>query len=257
MIFRKFSFQLFIFLLVFSIITISSVKAQEQEHEKNSIKEIIQEFPFTETVYLQDQNEIQQKVYGQHTKNEEIANSLNYELEYGITDWFQLSAGYVYNHWKTHQLSYNVGWLETGAKAGLFNNAKNAGAIAFEAEFPVNKPDVNTEEEFNPSYSPMLIYAIDFNKIQVHANVGAEIEKDETEWNYNLAAVYGSGQLHPLLELNAIDEKDFNLYTGTGLIWNNEQGWEIILGARHGIDTYYWNGIVDVIYELTPGNSKK
>lgn len=78
MIFRKFSFQLFIFLLVFSIITISSVKAQEQENEKNSIKEIIQEFPFTETVYLQDQNEIQQKVYGQHTKNEGITNGLLY-----------------------------------------------------------------------------------------------------------------------------------------------------------------------------------
>lgn len=152
---------------------IGALQAQEKENEENEFKEMIQEFPFTETVYLQDQHEIQQIVYAQHSKNEGIANGLGYEMEYGVTDWFQLSAGYSYNHWKTDQLSYNVDWLETDAKASLFNNAKNAGAIAFEAEIPLNKPGLDTEKEFEPSYSPMLVYAIDFNKVQLHANVGA------------------------------------------------------------------------------------
>lgn len=253
---KKINFRYSLILLTFSCMAIGKIQAQEQEKEEEGIKEMIQEFPFTETVYLQDQHEIQQIVYGHHSKNEGIANGLGYEIEYGITDWFQLSAGYSYNHWKKEQLSYNTGWFETGLKASLFNNAKNTAAIAFEAEFPVNKPEVETGEEFNPSYSPMLIYAIDFNKIQVHANAGAEIQKDQTEWNYNLAAVYGDGHLHPLLELNAVDEEDFNWYTGTGLIWNNEQGWEVILGARHGIDNNRWNAILDLIYEFTTGESE-
>lgn len=218
---------------------------------------MIQEFPFSETFYMQDKKEIQQILFIGHSENENIGNSLGYEIEYGITDWFQISAGYTHNHWKTEELSYKTGWLETGAKVSLFNNSKNGAAIAFEAEFPVNKPDVETEEEFSPSYSPMFLYARDFNKLQIHANAGAEIQKDQTEWVYNLAAVYGYGHLHPLLEINAVDEEKFNWYAGTGLVFNNESGWELVAGARHGIENKRWNAVVDLIYEFTAGKSDK
>lgn len=247
----KLGFPLFLLLL-----NAQFAHSQEKEEEENSLKELIQEFPFTETVYLQDQNEIQQILFYSHAKNENIGNSLGYKIEYGLTDWFQLTAGYAYNHWKTDDYSYDDGWLKSGLKMSLFNNSKNAGAIAVEAEFPINKPNIETEEEFNPSYTPMLIYARDFNQIQIHANAGAEITKDQTEWVYNLAAVYGDGNVHPLLELNARDEEEFNWFAGTGVVLNNENGWELVAGARHGIDNSHWNAILDIIYEFTPGKTE-
>ncbi len=243
--------------ILFFLSFLGITSAQSEKEKKNSLKEMFQEFPFTESVYLQDQNEIQQTLFTGHTKNERIANSLGYEIEYGITSSFQLSAGYTYDHWKTDELSYHDGWLETGAKLSLFNNIKNAAALSFEAEFPVNKPEMETEEDFKPSYTPMLLYAREFKKVQVHVNAGAEIQKEHTEWIYNLAAVYGYGHVHPLLELNAINEEEFNWFAGTGLVFNNDNGWELVTGARHGVDNDYWDAIIDLIFEFKPGASEK
>lgn len=191
-------------------------------------------------------------------ENERIGNSLGYEIEYGITDKFQISAGYTYDHWKSDDISYHDGWFEAGVKYGILNTSKQALALALEAEFPVDKPDVETEyAEFQTAYAPMLIYARDFNNLQLHTNVGAEIRKDQTEWVYNLAAVYGDGNIHPLLELNARDEEEFNWFVGTGLVFNNDNGWELVTGVNHGVDNKNWNAVLDLIYEFKPGESGK
>ncbi|MGA8852873.1 MAG: hypothetical protein WB492_01715 [Christiangramia sp.] len=54
----------------------SIAQSEENEEEENSLEELIQEFPFSTTVYLQDQNEIQQTLFAGHAENESIGNSL-------------------------------------------------------------------------------------------------------------------------------------------------------------------------------------
>ncbi|MGA8852872.1 MAG: hypothetical protein WB492_01710 [Christiangramia sp.] len=44
---------------------------------------------------------------------------------------------------------------------------------------------------------------------------------------------------------------------GTGPVFNNHKGWELVTGVRHGVDNSNWNGILDLIYEFNPGNSEK
>ncbi len=229
--------------------------AQEKgEKEEEGLEQLIQEFPFSETVYLQEKNEIQQTLSGFHGENDEtVSNSLGYEIEYGFSDWFQLSAGYSYEHTNTEGIPYNSGWLEAAAMIWIFNNQQNAGAVSLEAEFPVRKPDPEgIEAEDKPVYSPALIYATRlFPDTQLHLNVGAEIAEKEVNWFYNAAAVYGTGALHPLLELNVIsEEEEVNWNLGTGLVINNENGWEVVSGYRHGINNKDWNATMSLIYEF-------
>lgn len=246
------------FILIIFYSTNSIAQTEQNEEEENGIEELIQEFPFSTTVYLQDRNEIQQTFIAGHAEEESIGNTLGYELEYGITDRFQISAGYTYEHWKTEDVSYNAGWFEAGAILGILNTTEQALALSFEAEFPGDKPDMEIEEaEFEAAYSPMLIYARAFDRVQLHLNAGAEFQDDSTEWIYNAAAVYGTGAIHPLLEINAVSEDEFKWFVGTGLVFNNDKGWELVTGVRHGVDNKNWNAILNLIYEFSPGESEE
>ena len=227
----------------------------QEEKEKNKFKQPIQEFFFSEPVYLQEAKEFQQTLGGAHLESDgEISNMVDYEAEYGITQWLQITAGYSFEHHNIEQVPFDAGWLETGAAVGLFNNSKHAATLFLEGEFPVKKPEVDeVETEDSPAYTPAFIYAVQFYKTQLHLNAGAEIQTSETTWFYNAAAVYGEGNIHPVLEINAISQEDFNWFAGTGLVLNGESNWEFGAGVRHGISNSKWNANLHLIYEFTFG----
>lgn len=254
---KKISIKLCSFFLLSSI-TYSGIAQEKSEEETDKFSQLIQEFPYTESVYLQETGELQQTLSAGHTEeDDQIGNNLGYGIEYGITDWFQLAAGYSYNHWNADNIPYNTNWFEAGATIGLLNSSKQAAVLALEAEFPLKKADLEgVEVEDQPAYSPSLIYAIQFNKTQLHLNAGAEFQDKEVNWFYNAAAVYGTGNLHPLVEINAISEEEFKWYVGTGLVLNSEDGWELSAGARHGIDNSNWGANLNLIYELSLGGEK-
>ncbi len=243
--------------ILFCMMASINIYAQE-ENEENTFKQPIQEFFFSEPVYLQEAKEFQQTLGGAHLENdEEIANMIGYEAEYGITEWFQISAGYSFEHHNIENIPFDSSWLETAIAVGLFNNSKNAATLMLEGEFPVKKPDVeDVEAEDSPSFTPTLIYAVQFYKTQLHLNAGAEIQEEETNWFYNAAAVYGEGNIHPVLEINAVSEEDFKWYAGTGLVLNGENGWEFGAGIRHGISNTEWQANLHLIYEFTFGEEE-
>lgn len=245
-------------IILFLCFIATTMSYAQEENEENEFGQPIQEFFFSEPVYLQDAKEFQQTIGGAHLENnEEIANMLGYEAEFGITDRFQISAGYSFAHHNIESILFDAGRLETGLAFGLFNNAKNAATFSFEAEFPVKKPDVDdVEAEDSPSYTPALTYAVQFYKTQLHLSAGAEIQEKETNWFYNAAAVYGEGNIHPVLEINAVSEEDFNWYAGTGLVFNGDSGWEFGAGARHGIGHSEWQANFHLIYEFTFGGEE-
>lgn len=245
---KKNKIQLCLMIMLSSYFSVFS----QEKNEENKFEQFIQEFPFSQSVYLQEFKEFQQTVHGSHLENdEEIANILGYEAEFGLTDWFQISAGYAYEHHNIQNNPFDTGWLETGIVVGLFNNSNNAAALSFEGEFPVKKADIESvETEDSPSYTPTLKYAIQFYNTQLHLNAGAEFQEEEVNWFYNAAAVYGDGNFHPLIELNAVSEEDFKWYVGAGLVVNGESGWEAGAGLRHGINNSEWNALFNLIYEF-------
>lgn len=247
---------LYLFILFFFINF--QMTAQETE-EENSFEQVIQEFIFSESVYLQEKNEVQMTATGSHFEmDQEMTNSLGFEVEYGIVDWFQLSTGYTYEHVNAEGIPYDSGWFEVAAMVRIFNSPLQAAAFSFEAEFPVNKPHVEEMEvEDEAAYTPSLIYAREFGDIQVHLNVGTEIQQEEMNWFYNAAAVYGKGNWHPVLELNGnSEEEETEWFGGAGLVVNNENGWELGGGISHGISSSQWMVSLHVIYEFNLSESE-
>ena len=125
-------------------------------------------------------------------------------------------------------------------------------ALSLEAELPLNTFPEDNEEGEN-SYESVLSYGVQFGKTQFHLNAGAELQNEQVSWFYNAAAVYGEGNWHPMLELNAIDEDKFNTYIGPGVNFNCESGWELSSGIRHGINNDKWAASIKLIYEFKAG----
>lgn len=198
-----------IFLLTLCCFWNSQITAQETDAE-NSFEQVIQEFIFSESAYLQEKNEVQITAPGFHSEmDEELTHSMGLEIEYGIVDWLQINAGYTFEHSNSEGIPYDSGWFEAAAMVGFFNSPVQALAFLFEAEFPVNKPEVEElEVENEAAYTPALIYAREYGNIQVHLNLGAEIEQKAVNWFYNAAAVSGKGHWHPVVEINGISEED-------------------------------------------------
>ncbi len=245
------SISLIAFSFVFGLFSLSSF-AQEQE-EENTFQQLIQEFPFSTTVYVQEKNEIQLTGSYFHLEaDEELGNSAGFEMEYGILDGFQVSAGYSYSHTKGEEASYHINALQAGTMFSFFNNSKNSMALSLEADIPLNSLSEENEED-KPTYESTLAYGVQFGKTQIHLNAGAELQNEKVSWIYNIAAVYGEGNWHPMLELNSEDEEEFNTYLGPGVNYNNESGWELSSGIRYGLNNNDWAASVKLIYEFKVG----
>lgn len=227
--------------------------------EENKLEQVIQEFPFTQAVYLQELKEIQQTLRSNHNESDnEIDNTLGYSIEYGIAEWFQLGAGYNYEHRNSEGIAFNSQWFEAEAMVGIFNSSTQAASFSFEAEFPIKKPEVSEIEiETEPSYSPALIYARKIWKTQVHLNAGAEFQGGESSMFYNAAAVYGQGNWHPVIEFNAVEEEEMENYLGAGIVVNNSTGWEFGAGIRKNLSESEWNSTLFLIYEFSMGKENE
>ncbi len=255
----KKSFRHVLLSLLLSTCTILLCKAQTgaemEQEEKKSFVQLIQEFPFSQTVYLQELREVQQTLQWEHIGAEGVPdNSLGYELEYGITEWFQLSLGYTQEYQEINRLGAGTGWFEAGTMVRLLNRPEQAATFMLEAEFPVKSADPElTDPEEEPAYMPMLIYARQWGRTQLHLNAGAELQVDKQEWFYNVAAVYGTGNWHPVLELNAESADEFNFFAGPGLVVNSEEGWELIAGIRRSLTDAEWGLSLKLLHEFTIG----
>ena len=245
----------FIFPVIMLILSNSLLFAQEE----NKLEQVIQEFPFTQAVYLQELKEVQQTLRSNHNESlDEIGNTVGYSIEYGFAEWFQLGAGYNYEHWNSEGIPYNSQWFEAEAMIGILNSSTQAVSFSFEAEFALKKPEVSEiEVETEPSYAPSLIYARKIWKAQLHLNAGAEFQDGESSMFYNAAAVYGPGNWHPVIEFNAVEEEKMENYLGTGLVVNGSSGWEFGAGIRKNLNKSEWNSTFFLIYEFTIGEEEE
>jgi hypothetical protein len=248
------NYNLFLFFLLF-VGSTATVIAQEQE-EVEGFNQLIQEFPFTEAVYLQERREVQATLSYYRTEFDiQVGNSLSLDLEYGITDWIQFSAELENNLLPGTDRNYTSHRLELGTMIRIFNSPRHAATFALDVEFPLNKPaiEIAGAEEDELSYSPVLIYARQFGQTQLHLSGGTELQADEASWFYNAAAVYGAGRWHPLLEVTGTYLEKADWYVGTGIAINRLSGWEVIAGVRRSLNNPDWDASVRVLYEFTLG----
>ena len=249
-----------LFLLLFLFFYVGSttiVFAQEEEEDEPGLQQLIQEFSFTEAVYLQERREVQATLSYFRTEFDiQVGNSLSLDLEYGITDWIQVSAELENNLLQGTDRNYTSHRLEMGTMVRIFNSPRQAATFALDVEFPLNKPDIVVEgvEEDELSYSPSLRYARQFGNTQLHLSGGTELQADETSWFYSAAAVYGTGRWHPLIEVTGTYQESADWYAGTGIAINHLRGWEIIAGVRRRLNRPDWDASLRVLYEFTLGN---
>jgi hypothetical protein len=254
---KNYNLFLLFFLLLFVGSTATAV-AQEQEEEEEGFRQLIQEFPFTEAVYLQERREVQATLSYYRTEFDiQVGNSLSLDLEYGLTDWIQFSAELENNLLQGIDRNYTLRRLELGTMIRIFNTPQLAATFALDVEFPLNKHDTDIAgaEEDGLSYSPVLIYARQFGQTQLHLSGGTELQADEADWFYNAAAVYGAGRWHPLLEVTGTYLEKADWYVGTGIVINRLNGWEIITGVRRSLKHPDWDASVRVLYEFTLGKN--
>lgn len=224
-----------------------------EEEEGESFEQFIQEFPFAQTAYTQELREVQQTVQLEHSDAEgQVENSLGYVAEYGVTDWFQLSLGYTQDYQQFRKLGAGTGWLEAGTMVSMLNRSNQSAVFFLEAAFPVKNPDPEfAEAEAVPVYTPMLLYARRWGETQLHLNAGTELKGEDQRWFYNAAVVYGTGNWHPLLELNAEAEEEFNFFVAPGFVLNNDQGWEVVAGVRRSLIKADWGFSIRLLHEFT------
>ncbi|WP_276497105.1 hypothetical protein [Pontibacter litorisediminis] len=249
------SYNLFFLLLLF-VGSTSTVLAQEQEEEEQGFHQLIQEFLFSEAVYLQERREVQATLSYYRTEADiQVGNSLSLDLEYGLRDWIQLSTELENNLLRGSDRDYTLRRLESGIMIRIFNSPQQAATFALDVEFPLNKPDTEIAgaEEDALSYSPALIYARQFGQTQLHLSGGTELQAGEANWFYNAAAVYGAGCWHPLLEVAGTYQEKADWYVGTGIDINHLSGWEFIAGVRRSLNHPDWDASVRVLYEFTLG----
>ena len=249
--------QLLLLLLLLYAGTTVTAFAQKQEEDEQGFRQLIQEFSFTEAVYLQERREVQATLSYFRTEFDiQVGNSLSLDLEYGIKDWIQVSAELENNLLQGTERNYTSHRLEMGTMVRIFSSPRQAATFALDVEFPLNKPNIVVEgiEEDELSYSPVLLYARQFGQAQLHVSGGTELQADEASWFYNAAAVYGTGRWHPLLEVTGTYLQKADWYVGTGIAINHLGGWEVIAGVRRSINRADWDASVRVLYEFSLGN---
>ncbi|WP_347159418.1 hypothetical protein [Pontibacter chitinilyticus] len=252
---KNYPLHLLLFLLL-SVGSTATAFAQEQEEKKDKFKQQIQEFPFTEAVYLQQRRDVQATVSYFRTENSlQVGNALSMNLEYGLTDWLQVAAGLENELFKSEGNKYTLRRLELGTMFRLFHSPRQAVALSLEVELPLNKPYIASDDvEANKvSYAPALIYARQFGQTQLHLSGGAELEAKEVNWFYNAAAVYGTGRWHPVLEVTGTHQQEADWYAGTGIVLNHLHGWEVVAGVRRSLQYPDWDTSVKVLYEFNLG----
>ncbi len=216
---------LYVLVMFLPVITqIHILKAQEEE--EGEFEEVIQEFFITESVYPQDKNEIQLSNYDHlffYKSQKDYCGT--FEIEYGITDRFQVSSEIGYRYLNiTDSAGYGgLTNLELEFMYNFYQTRNFSASFCVETEFPTGS-EVFGEQDLG--FEPNLILAFRVGDLQIHTNLGAELEAEELDDYsvfYNVAALYPVGNLVPILEFNGNYEENNNFMLTPGFIYKIDE----------------------------------
>ncbi len=225
--------------------------------------ELLQEFFVSETVFAQEKNEFQVTTKPGYWKKEGMKMiTIPLQFEYGFTDRFQVELTLPYNFLYTegHRVIHGRGNAEAGFLYSILKGNKPfAFSMGLEVELPTEKMSKTAElpeeaeeaEEPGVEWEPSLIIARQFGKMQVHANLAAEISKSGTEFNYNLATAVPFGNWLATLELNGKFADKRSVFITPGILWKGIDDFEF--GAAVSKGGPGWGFILMATYEFSLG----
>ena len=252
-----------------ALIMMNILQAQERKednHDEEEYFQPVEEFFITESVYPQEQFEIQftfSPILNSESGDEKY--KFPFSFEYGITDQFQIESG-IETSARSIGFPESADEFEIGLKYSFMNiNKKNIhAAFSLEAEFPIN------EEEENIRYTPSLIFAYDLlskYNMQIFSQFSYNIinnnddnnESEEEASNSNLDL--NSGFFISLGEITIVnefsiqtiaEESNSELYFVPGIIYETPPGIEIGAAASIGLNDYAdsFKVILSFVYEL-------
>jgi len=212
--------------------------AEAAEERQQPIQDLFQ----SRLVYPQEQHELQATFSPRfHKGQEENLWILPVSIEYGVTDAFQLGAGWeAYKHSDPDDepSEQGIGDVEVEAMYSWMSIADSPvhAALAMEVVIPTGDEDKGLGEG-STVYEPIAILAADLDVLhggQIFLNVGAEIDRNGSEKFVNVGAFMAVNNWVPSLEWNRSEEQE-DRYLTPGLTWTSGRAWNIGLGVPVGL----------------------
>lgn len=230
-------------LLLCAILNSSGLVHAVEEDAEEEWEQPVQDLFQSVLVYPQEKNELQLTVSPRfHKGQEENLWIMRVGLEYGVTDAFQVGFewdAYKYRDPDDESSEQGTGdvELEAGYSWMSISGLPVHAALAMGVLIPVGNEDKELGEG-SVAYEPIAILAADLDVLnggQVFVNVGAEIDKDETEKFVNVGAFVAVRNWVPSLEWNWGEEEE-ERYLTPGLTWTSGGAWQIGLGVPVGLE---------------------
>ena len=229
-------------LLLCAVLVSSGLIHAEEEDAEEEWEQPVQDLFQSVLVYPQEQNELQATFSPRfHKGQEENLWIMRVGIEYGVTDAFQVGFEWdAYKHRDPDDESSEQGTGDVELEAGYswmsISDLPVHAALAMGVLIPTGDEDKDLGEG-SVAYEPVAILAADLDVLnggQVFVNVGAEIDKDETEKFVNVGAFVAVRNWVPSLEWN-LGEEDEERYLTPGLTWTSARAWQIGLGVPLGL----------------------
>ena len=210
-------------------------------------QELIQELFQSDTVYPQEEGEIQLTFRPQYNRGDEsVTRSALVAFEYGVTDSLQIEVEWasflrVDSDDPEEGSAQGIGDLEIGARYSWMNISGSNAHAALGLDFTI--PTGAEEKGFGDgefAVSPIVILAANLPSLHgthVVANFGTDVGEgafafDEADWLANLAFFVPVQPLVLSVELNLSAHESF--FT-PGLIWHASDSLEMGLGVPIGL----------------------
>ena len=232
----------------------ADVEGEEREEREQPIQDLFQSI----LVYPQEQNELQFTSSPQfHKGQDENQWLLPVAFEYGVTDAFQVGAEWVaYRHRDPDDepSEQGIGDVELEAQYTWMSisDLPVHAALAMGVLIPTGDEDRDLGEG-SVAAEPVAILALDLDELnggQIFLNVGAEIDKDQTEKFVNVGAFVPLRNWVPSLEWNWSEDAE-ERYLTPGLTWHAADAWYLGLGVPVGLEDEAddYRVIFQIVYE--------
>jgi hypothetical protein len=173
--------------------------------------------------------------------------SLNLDIEYGLTDRMQLECETPYGIAASSTSEIPVSW-STADLGLLYQFIRGNHPFALSAAFGLNAPLTSRGDL---SYEPELLVAKAFRKLQIHSSVIPEFGGGDTSLEYNAAAVRPlAHHFIPTLEFNGRRNAGVNsFYVTPGIYKHLPHRFEMGVAAPAGIGLH--SSPVGVVFKAT------
>lgn len=204
------------FVCVSHFATCQENSASSGDQSNHPLPEYIQEFFLSDAVRCQEKGEWQLTAGVDSRRH--IGTSSLLKTEYGVTNRLQFGVELPYGVTEEERLESASQWktVSLGVDYQIIRSDRPfALSVGMAFGIPVRS---NGEVE----YEPTILMAKSFRKLQIHANLVADIEEEKPSFQYNLASVYPiKSHWFPTMEFNGRSLRGNGAYYLTPGIYRN------------------------------------